>query len=205
MQDKKLEPLWTLKMQRLFNMKVKDYQSACIDYLNGHMSIIDTHNFESELRDNHVLSEELAEAKKWKSHLQANKNSKHKPDFDGIKAKLTKSQWDWGHKWTYGLTAAVSVMFIIYFNLGNQQNTISNNFETLTSPTTKYTQPVVQIVLANNVNIEEFIADYGLTQLENISNSHIIIVAHTSSLEDNLSFLSADSRTVFIKKIEKSQ
>nr|WP_297347591.1 hypothetical protein [uncultured Glaciecola sp.] len=186
-------------------MKAKDYQSACIDYLNGHMSIIDTQNFESELKSNQVLSEELTEVKKWQSLLQAKKQSKSMPNFDAIKAKLTKSQLSWGRNWTYSLTAAVSFMFIIYLSTGSQQHTINNKFETLTSPTMNYAQPVVQIVLANNVNIEQFIADYGLTEIEKNPNSQIITVAHTSSLEGNLASLSADSRTVFVKKIEKSQ
>jgi hypothetical protein len=186
-------------------MKAKDYQSACIDYLNEHMSNIETQNFEIELKNNHILSEELTEAKKWQSLLQAKKQSKSMPDFDGIKAKLTKSQLSWGRTWTYSLSAAVSFMFIIYLSTGSQQHTINNKFETLTSPTMNYAQPVVQIVLANDVNVEQFIADYGLTQIEKIPNSQIITVVHTSGLEDNLSSLSADSRTVFVKKIEKSQ
>lgn len=205
MHDKKLEPSWTPKIQRSVNMKAKDYQSACIDYLNGHMSILDTQNFESELKKNQILSEELAEAKQWQSLLQAKKQSKSMPSFDGIKAKLTKSQLSWGRKWTYSLSAAVSFMFIIYLSIGVQQHTINNKFETLTSPTMNYAQPVVQIVLASNVNVEQFIADYGLTQIEKSPNSQIITVAHTSSLEDNLLSLSTDSRTVFVKVIEKSQ
>ena len=82
------------------------------------------------MKNNHILSEELTEAKKWQSLLQAKKQSKSMPDFDGIKAKLTKSQLSWGRTWTYSLSAAVSFMFIIYLSTGSQQHTINNKFET---------------------------------------------------------------------------
>ena len=78
-----------------------------------------------------------------------------------------------------------------------------SKFETLTSPSPSYAKPVAQIVLANNVNIEQFIEEYGLTIIEKNSNSQIITVILAADFEEDFLSLSADSRTIFVKKIEK--
>jgi hypothetical protein len=184
-------------------MEIKDYQSACLDFLNGHMLIKDSEEFEYELKHNQDLADELAEVKQWQLHLQTKQQEDIVPNFDDFESQLTKSQWGNKQSWGYSLVAATSLMFLIYMGTGSEQHITNNKFETLTSPSTSYAKPVAQIVLANNVNIEQFIEEYGLTIIEKNSNSQIITVILAADFEEDFLSLSADSRTIFAKKIEK--
>jgi len=186
-------------------MEIKDYQSACLDFLNGHMLITDSQKFAHELEHNRVLAEELAEVKQWQAHLQVKQQDNIVPDFGNFEAKLAKSHWGSRQNWGYSLVAATSFILLIYVGIDSNSHTINHQFETLTSPNVRYAKPVVQIVLANNVNVEQFIAEYALKIVESTPNSQIIIVEHTTTFEDDFLVLSADSRTVFVKKIEKTQ
>lgn len=184
-------------------MKATDYQGACIDYLNGHMSDSNIQEFEKELEANDDLANALSEASHWKLHIQSGQRVETMPNFTTFKTKITKSTWQW--QWGFSIAVASSFIFLVYFGSGSQQHVVNNTFETLTSPAENYTQAIAHIALAKNVNVDKFIADYDLKKVKIVVNTKIIVVEQTPSFKKNYRLINADKRSLYVKQIDKSE
>jgi hypothetical protein len=177
-------------------MKHEDNKDNIVDYINGHLSDEQSKEFERELDQNPTLMKELNEAKNWQSQLQSAKSDIPMPQFSSIESKLKRKTWNLG----YGLptAAAIAIVTVLYIGTDNSPN---NEFETLTDTNSSYSAPIVQIVLSDDVNISDFANEYGLSIIETYPNNQIIDVEFNSRIEQSLSTLKDDERTVLVKKI----
>lgn len=177
-------------------MKSETYQNSIVDYINGHLSNEQAKAFEDELSQNEDLQQALNEAKQWQTQLQDQPLDSPTPQFSSIESKLTTKQW--GFKpWGYGLSTAASIALAAIIFV--QPSSITNNeFETLTNSQAIYNEPVLQIVLSNETNIEDFVADYNLNLMQVYPNTHIIDVQFNDSLKE---LLKTDERIVLTKML----
>jgi hypothetical protein len=182
-------------------MKHENRKDNIVDYMNGHLSDEQSKEFERELNQNPDLMKELNEAQRWQTQLQDENLEAPTPQFSSIEGKLKRKTWNWG----YGLSTAAAVALVAVLFVGTNNTTPNNEFETLTDSSRIYSEPVMQMVLSENADINGFANEYDLNIVETYPNTQIIDVQFNHSLEKNLSVIKADERIVLLKKIGASQ
>lgn len=180
-------------------MKSEDTKNSIVDYMNGHLSNEESKKFEAELDQDPNLMKELNEAKNWQSQLKSEPSDLPTPQFSSIEHKLTRNTWNIKN-WGVGLSTAASITLVVFFSF-EQSNIVNNEFETLTSTQSLYNEPVMQIVLSENTNIESFIKEYDLNIVQIYPNTQIIDVKFNPMLKTKLAVLKTDKRTVLTKEI----
>lgn len=178
-------------------MKHEQSKDIIVDYINGHLSDEQLKKFDSELSRDPDLQREVNEAKDWQSQLHDAEMDVPTPQFSSIEGKLKQGV---GYYWRYGLSTAAAVALVAVLLIGNGKAP-NNEFETLTNTSSPYDEPVIQIVLSDNSSKTEFAQEYGLRILKTYPNTQIIDVQLTPILEERLTTLATDERTVLIKKI----
>ncbi len=180
-------------------MKYKEVKHNLADYINGHLSQEQALELENELKQSSELRGELNDLKTWQTQLKHEQLDVPSPRFSTIEAKLTKPTWSFKH-WGYGLSTAATIALVAVLSF--EPNIVPNNeFETLTRSTSLYSEPVLQLVLTQETNIDEFVAEHQLSILQSYPNTHIIDVKLNESLQSTLHILKTDERIVLTKKI----
>ena len=180
-------------------MKSEETKNSIVDYMNGHLSNEESKEFEAKLNQDSNLMKELNEAKVWQSQLKNEPSDIPTPQFSSIEHKLTHNTWNL-RNWGIGLSTAASITLVAFFSF-DQANIVNNEFETLTNTQSLYNEPVMQIVLSENTNIENFVKEYNLNIVQIYPNTQIIDVKFNYILKSKLAILKADKRTVLTKKI----
>lgn len=183
-------------------MKYKEVKHNLADYMNGHLSDEQSKEIEHELKQSSQLTKELSDLKIWQNQLKNEKLDIPTPQFSSIENKLTSNVWNL-RNWGYGLSTAASITLVAFFSF--DQATITNNeFETLTDVTSLYNEPVLQIVLSENSNIEQFVNEYNLSIIQIYPNTNIIDVRFNQVVKNKLVMIKADKRIVLTKEIGKN-
>lgn len=182
-------------------MKSEEIKNSLVDYMNGHLSDEQSKEIENELKTNSQLAKELEDLKIWQKQLKSEELDMPTPQFSSIENKLTSNVWNL-RNWGYGLSTAASITLVAFFSF--DQATITNNeFETLTDVTSLYNEPVLQLVLSDNTNIEQFVSEYNLNLVQRYPNTQIIDVKFNPAVKNKLMMLKADKRIILTKEIGK--
>lgn len=189
-------------------------EDSILDYVNGHLSGAQLDDFEKALKQNPSLLEKVNETKAWQATLQSSRQgSQHSsalndgpvPQFSSIESKLHKRTWRWSYALPTAASVALVAVLVVNFD-GNNDMGIStqanNEFETLTDATSTHTTPVLQIVLADNANADDFVQEYGLSIVKSYAQTQIIDVELSEGIQDDLQALESDPRVIFIKRTE---
>jgi hypothetical protein len=180
-----------------------DQESDVLDYLNGHMNAEQKQAFEQQLGQDPDLAARLNESQLWQTQIlesAAEQETHPLPNFNQFEntLKRKKNRLPLG----FSIAAALSVVVVLSFN---QTPLVNNEFETLTDTRHASELAKLQIVFTSGVDTEQFIQDYQLKVMHSYDNGNIIDVGLTPLIEEQLSLLSADQRTMLVKQIGESK
>ena len=135
-------------------MKYDEVKNSLADYMNGHLPEDQAKEVENELKQSSQLQAEFDDLTRWQTQLKSEKLTMPDPQFSTIEKRLTQPKFSLKN-WGYGLSTAATITLVAVLSF--EPNVVPNNeFETLTSTASLYNEPVIQLVLTEDTNIDKF-------------------------------------------------